>query len=958
MATTKTTEEKFNGNGSLKVFPFTIEYLLTSDLQVFIGNVLQTETTHYSISGSNLTFVTAPASGTSNVRIARSTGIDAAQRIYATGSSVRAKDLNANQDQVLFALQERLNTIDGQVSSTAPAGAANGDRWYDAVSGRTYVYYTDADSSQWVEASPPLNSNFTQTGTGAVSRTVNSKLRDVISVKDFGAKGDNTTDDTAAIQAAIDSIKGTDPTGGGVVKLPKGIYRTSRPLIIYSNVCLMGDGLTRTYIKPLDNATFTLNQAVIQSKDFNTTANQAGTGQWTYYPDNYTDTLVMGAGLRELCVDGNNDNVANAIGVAIYGAKWNFFNLAVINTGSHGIWTEAGRAGDSTSGDDLHDYLNMHEAFSSNIYISNANKHGWLFRGPNDSSIGDVQIKTCLWGGFFQESTGNNSIGNLEIRSIHAYACSCNFTLRDDENNIIDPAMITLANANVGFCYVDASRKNGLLLRQTANVIDQVLVLKNNELNRGDYWGVIVDSVAQINCIRNQDGSEPRLAGTQTVNNNVITNADGGLLKVTESGLSSIIGQVRSSVQTGTTIPQIGIQLESEATIGSYFASNYKNFGTTNAWNNSTAYSTDDRVTSNGRLYKATGTVNAGGTAPNNQWTGLLWQNGTNYAIGKVVKASNNKIYKAAATITGGTEPSHTTNEIVDDWEFIEDANWLEISSKALVIKSSRTNVTMSAKNCGTTVFYETRGRNLLSLNAFECTKEVDYVAPAGDTDYIFVTSDTEGRAELNTGKLITSQMQRRVHNITGAINNVKIIDQAAISESSGVLTSNRHGFVNGDTVRYLSNGANLVTGTSTTVADGDELFVVNADTNTFKLASTSGGTALQIANDGSDGQTFTKVISNEYTPNLNTVAFLKVAPLATNLQFKIPTNAVEGDILEIHIQLSNTTPTISFEFTTNPSTGYVHTYTNTNIASYKRINLGFVFINGVFVETYNSGWV
>jgi hypothetical protein len=51
-----------------------------------------------------------------------------------------------------------------------------------------------------------LGGGFIQAGTGAVQRTVESKLQDVVSVKDFGAVGNGVADDTAAVTAAKNAI--------------------------------------------------------------------------------------------------------------------------------------------------------------------------------------------------------------------------------------------------------------------------------------------------------------------------------------------------------------------------------------------------------------------------------------------------------------------------------------------------------------------------------------------------------------------------------------------------------------------------------------------------------------------------------------------------------------------------------------------------------------------------------
>ena len=42
------------------------------------------------------------------------------------------------------------------ISDTAPGGASAGDLWWESDKGRLKIYYQDVDTTQWVDASPPL----------------------------------------------------------------------------------------------------------------------------------------------------------------------------------------------------------------------------------------------------------------------------------------------------------------------------------------------------------------------------------------------------------------------------------------------------------------------------------------------------------------------------------------------------------------------------------------------------------------------------------------------------------------------------------------------------------------------------------------------------------------------------------------------------------------------------------
>ena len=91
-----------------------------------------------------------------------------------------------------------------------------------------------------------------------VTRTLQAKLDDVVSVKDFGVVGDGITDDTAAIQRALVNLWPTAQFNRAysqhrTLLFPAGVYAVSDVIIVPPFVKLVGDGNYSTRIKQIDN---------------------------------------------------------------------------------------------------------------------------------------------------------------------------------------------------------------------------------------------------------------------------------------------------------------------------------------------------------------------------------------------------------------------------------------------------------------------------------------------------------------------------------------------------------------------------------------------------------------------------------------------------------------------------------------------------------------------------------
>ena len=132
------TTQRFNGNGSQTSFNYAYPYYANTDFKVYIGDTLQTLTTHYSVTptgslsegkypGANIVFVTAPVAGSLNVRISRR--VTAVQNTDISNvTQLNTTDVETTLDKVVIIAQDSVDSanqvVDSAISAAVTAAEA------------------------------------------------------------------------------------------------------------------------------------------------------------------------------------------------------------------------------------------------------------------------------------------------------------------------------------------------------------------------------------------------------------------------------------------------------------------------------------------------------------------------------------------------------------------------------------------------------------------------------------------------------------------------------------------------------------------------------------------------------------------------------------------------------------------------------------------------------------------
>lgn len=367
------------------------------------------------------------------------------------------------------------NTINIHAMISWPVSAASSN---DELSlGFTPSFYTPTIVSGLTTSTSQLTSHL---------KGIDTKISGYVNIKEFGAVGDGITDDTVAIQDAIDSIA----SGGGVF-FPFGVYIVSDQITIPSSLILLGNNATITYETPSvmgsSAAFFYINTSISNVTIRGITFNGKGTWSDEVFPYPYGSGNVTGFSNNQIGVYvGNNSEKVNILECSFTGVKWGVFfrdsslcvcennnfddigmaaivveDCDVVKINNNRITSVLGNM--TTPGQTSIDY----SCFADGIYL----------HGSSNITVSNNSITDCKRIGIVLEGSGEQSSAGYLVNNLN-------------ENIIISGNIITNMNSSRGAEYNGAiwseswRSKNSCLV--TENICNNIGALQGSN----EAWGI------------------------------------------------------------------------------------------------------------------------------------------------------------------------------------------------------------------------------------------------------------------------------------------------------------------------------------------------------------------------------------------------------------------------------------------------------------------------------------
>jgi parallel beta-helix repeat protein len=420
---------------------------------------------------------------------------------------------------------------------------------------------------------------YTPAGTGAVDTTVQTKLRESVSVKDFGAVGDGVADDTAAIQAALNS--------GASVFLPSGTYNISSALTIPTNGQeFIGQGKGKSIIKQTatnkNGIIITGNNVYVGHLQVRDIVRSSGSAEFSGVVWGAVDGTVI----ENVKVDTSDDSGIRCGYDLVGGVVVPSTNSKILNCEITNIVGQAGALGGGFG-------IEITGAFDCTCLgndIEGVGLHGIRITGSSRCMIANNQIDNWaevgggegihVSGGFSPliSSFQNVVTGNILTLSsnIVSTADRVGVFLADDAIDcVVSSNIITMSDAN-GYSQAGGNI-NGMWIRQgsgSSGVSTSRAVISNNVIKGSLYLGInaandISQTLITDNIIRDFYAVGIQLGNDsgETIDSNISGNTiSGNPLATTAYGINNV-GTLNGCVISNNIITDVGRGVELVGTI-------------------------------------------------------------------------------------------------------------------------------------------------------------------------------------------------------------------------------------------------------------------------------------------------------------------------------------------------------------------------------------------------------